>query len=278
MISIIICSTSKNINSIQKENIGKSIGVEYEIILIDNSQNKYNIFEAYNEGVKRAKYPYLCFCHEDICFRNKNWGVSLLNEFKDKNIGLIGVIGIKILPKYAFGWWAAGYDYYLGNVIANSNKSRMNPNCENHVLEDNKLEDAVACDGLFFAIPKDLFSLVFFDEKTYTGFHCYDLDICMQILSIGKKIKITRDILIEHYSTGNPTEVFSYNCYLFNRKWENFLPIYTNDVKESEVVAVQDNVIKSFFEDKPLAIRLRHMYSNKLFRLMFSGYKLIKRI
>lgn len=276
MISIIICSTSNRINEIQRENIEQTIGIDYEIILIDNSTHKYNIFQAYNLGAQKAKYPYLCFCHEDICFRNKNWGKTLVTDFNNNtNIGLIGVIGIKLLPKYPFGWWAAGQKYYVGKIIANNNKKKMKTGSQDLPIKNNGLHDAVACDGLFFAIPKMLFSKIKFDETTYTGFHCYDLDICMQILHINKEIKISDNILIEHYSTGNPTETFSQNCYLFNKKWKGQLPTYTKDINIDEVDTVQDQIIKEIYEDKPLAIRYRHLSSNKIYNII---YKLIKRI
>lgn len=277
MISIIICSTSKEINDIQKKNIDETIGIEYEIILIDNSHNNYNIFQAYNIGVQKAKYQYLCFCHEDICFRNNNWGKILVSDFiNNENVGLISVIGTKLLPKFPFGWWAAGRKFYMGKIISNNNKKNMKRGSKDIEPQNNGLHDAVACDGLFFAIPKKLFSKIKFDETTYTGFHCYDLDICMQVLDIEKEVKISDNILIEHYSTGNPSEVFSYNCYLFNKKWNHKLPIAIKEINQSEIDSVQDNIIKEFYEDKPLAIRYRHLYSNIVFRLIYKLIKIIK--
>jgi hypothetical protein len=32
-----------------------TIGCEYELIIIDNSENKYSIYEAYNLGIERYK-------------------------------------------------------------------------------------------------------------------------------------------------------------------------------------------------------------------------------
>ena len=44
MISIIICSRTERINYDLSENIKKSVGCDYELIIIDNSENKYSIF------------------------------------------------------------------------------------------------------------------------------------------------------------------------------------------------------------------------------------------
>ena len=61
MISIIICSRKANVPKELKENIASTIGCEYELCVIDNSRNEYNIFSAYNEGIRRAKGDILCF-------------------------------------------------------------------------------------------------------------------------------------------------------------------------------------------------------------------------
>ena len=66
MISIIICSRFQSISKELKDNIENTVGVVHEIICIDNSKSQYDIFSAYNEGVKRSQYPLLCFMHADI--------------------------------------------------------------------------------------------------------------------------------------------------------------------------------------------------------------------
>ena len=83
MISIIICSRNKDIPSELKQNIADTIGVDYELVVIDNSRNQYSIFSAYNEGVKRAKGDMLCFMHEDVVFKNCNWGERVIKHFQN---------------------------------------------------------------------------------------------------------------------------------------------------------------------------------------------------
>jgi hypothetical protein len=38
------------------KNIADTIGTEYELVHIDNSDTKYSILEAYNEGIRLSKY------------------------------------------------------------------------------------------------------------------------------------------------------------------------------------------------------------------------------
>ena len=48
MISIIICSRKKDICNDFKINIKTTTGSSHELIVIDNSENRYSIFEVYN--------------------------------------------------------------------------------------------------------------------------------------------------------------------------------------------------------------------------------------
>lgn len=52
MLSLIICSRTPRISEELERNIAETIGCEYELVVIDNSKNKYSIFSAYNQGVR----------------------------------------------------------------------------------------------------------------------------------------------------------------------------------------------------------------------------------
>ena len=99
MISLIICSRQPDIPQSLKENIAETIGVEYELVVIDNSKNQYSIFQAYNEGVRRAKLSYLCFMHDDILYHSPDWGKKVVEHFEDKRVGAIGVVGSHYMPR-----------------------------------------------------------------------------------------------------------------------------------------------------------------------------------
>ncbi len=61
MLSIIICSISPERLQEISQNIHATIGVEHEIIAIDNREKCWSIARAYNEGARQARYPYLFF-------------------------------------------------------------------------------------------------------------------------------------------------------------------------------------------------------------------------
>ena len=106
MISIIICSRTVKLPQSLIDNIESTIGCAYEWVVIDNSENRYSIFEAYNLGVKKSKGDYWCFVHDDVLFHSQNWGKTIEEIFNSNNkIGLLGIAGAKVKTKMPSAWW-----------------------------------------------------------------------------------------------------------------------------------------------------------------------------
>lgn len=225
MISIIICSRKADISQDLKDNIAATIGCGYELCVIDNSRNEYNIFSAYNEGVRRAKGDILCFMHEDILFRCEDWGRKLISDYaKDKKIGCIGVVGIQFLPKKPMAMWNASAG--IGGVLQGQKDQQGRYFVSDDLDKDTKeLTEVVALDGCLISIRRTLFDLIQWDEKTYGGFHIYDMDICMQVLQANYKVCVEPSVIIEHQSLGNATREWYDSLQSFYAKWQNDLPI-----------------------------------------------------
>ena len=84
MISIIICSVKKDERPKVEANIKTTIGdIKYEVLWIDNTENRYSIFQAYEEGTRKAQYKYLCFMHEDIVFHSQDWGRTCIKRMEE---------------------------------------------------------------------------------------------------------------------------------------------------------------------------------------------------
>ena len=227
MLSIIICSRKADISEEIKHNIASTIGCEYELCVIDNSRNDYTIFTAYNEGVRCAKGDILCFMHEDLVFHSKDWGQRVEEVFNDKGIGCLGVIGSKFLPNQPAAWWLChategyliqGYRDTKGNYKTFVDSTNLKPK---------ELKDVVVVDGCWFCIMREMFDAIRFDEETYSSFHCYDMDICMQVIEQQKRVVVTGDIAIEHRSMGNVGKDFYNQLALFYNKWKEKLPYST---------------------------------------------------
>ena len=181
--------------------------------------NTYNLCSAYNEGVKRSTGEILVFVHEDVFFVEGGWGEKLEKKFYDPTIGLIGVAGTQYLFSDSPGWVAAGRPFIKGQVVHETN----NGNTFNLTVFSWEDDDAevVAVDGLFFAIRRNLFQTIKFDDQTFDGFHLYDLDICMQIRQTHRLI-VTKEILLKHQSGGN-----------FNDLWQTYANRFLNKYKDA---------------------------------------------
>ena len=164
MITIIICSRNSQIPSKLRDNIASSIGIEYEVVCIDNSQNKYSIFEAYNLGARQSKFPFLCFIHDDILFQTANWGINLIQHFENSEFGLIGVAGSQYKSKYLSGWGCSP-KFMRVNITEIHSDGFKNVMYNNPT--SNKLEEVICIDGVFMATKKSVMDEFKFDDKTF---------------------------------------------------------------------------------------------------------------
>lgn len=222
MISVIVCSNKANLFVEFEKSVTETIGVEFEIIKIDNKCNKYGICEAYNLGASSAKFEYVCFAHEDILFQTTNWGLILYQTIKnDSKIGLIGVAGSKYKSLSPGGWPNGLINLDCYNLIQCYGNEKViqiaNP-------ENGPIAEVKVLDGVFLFTKKTIWKSNQFDSKTFKGFHAYDLDFCLQI---GKQYKliICYQFLIEHRSQGLQNKEWMLNTILLSKKWNDYLPI-----------------------------------------------------
>jgi hypothetical protein len=221
MLSIIICSRSQTITTNLSENINNSIGCDYELIIIDNSKNVYSIFEAYNIGIQKSTFDFLCFIHDDVFIHTKEWGKVLLDIFnKDQQIGLIGVAGSKIKTKMPSPWWNCTDDQRVINILQHyqyKDKVRMLSGFDN-----SSNVEVVVVDGVFMVMRK--VDCIQFD-RSMTGFHNYDMNISFKYKKHGYKIIVTSLVTLEHYSSGNLNADWVKSTYQLHKKYEDILPL-----------------------------------------------------
>ena len=275
MVSIIICSRKSDISHDLRANIEDSIGCKHELIIIDNSDHSLSIFQAYNEGVRRATGEILCFSHDDILFRNSNWGPAIIDIFKDQTIGQVGVAGTHFLPKVPMYWWSSPFisQYNLENDHGRVKKNDTRDYFNAHIAE------VVAVDGVCFFIPRKLFDSIYFDDRTFNGFHAYDMDISMQVQAQGKKVCVTDVLTIEHFWSEDSFQNKKYmakldaNMTLFYQKWKDFLPIVRGLNEPQIVIDRLNNLCIQAYE----ATRIRESKAYRLGRLLLKPIKSLRR-
>ena len=239
MISIIICSRLQKISADLSANIKNTIGCDYELIVIDNSENKYSIFEAYNLGLESSKGEFICFIHDDIFIHTNGWGNNLQRIFnEDPKIGLIGVAGAKIKTKMPSACWDCPEDQKVINIIQHF------PNKEKEKwfigFDDASIKEVVAIDGVFMASRKD--DKIHFNENL-KGFHNYDLNISFEYLKYGYKILVTNKILLEHFSLGTINESWINSTYTIHNFYKTLLPLDCHQNKINKKLEVSNAII-----------------------------------
>lgn len=219
-LSIIICSRKKYIDKDLLENIENTVGCGYELIVVDNSENEYSIFEAYNKGIERSNNDYLCFIHEDVIFQTSDWGKFVLNYFIEfKHLGILGVAGSRIKTQIPSGWWENKPEHLVLNLVQTRPDGTLDR--INRGFREEGIEKVVVVDGFFMAVRKD--PNIRFNEKLL-GFHNYDQSVCLDYINHGYNVYVTNKILIEHASNGIIDDNWVKSSIKFHEIYNQYLP------------------------------------------------------
>lgn len=226
MISIIIASVKKDLLAAVCKNITETIGVDFELISVDNSSGSKGLCQIYNEGALQAKYELLCYMHEDIRLETKNWGAIVAELFNAKpKLGIVGVAGSSYKTLTPSGWgpdspWG---DTVFSNYIQSYKESSKPEERYIHNPGNDQLAQVVCVDGLWFCTPRSIALEKRFDDHLLRGFHCYDIDYC---LNVGQDydVCVTFDVLITHFSEGNFDKNWLSDTLAIHKKWKSILP------------------------------------------------------
>ena len=270
MISIIISSVNNEHLQQVSKSIKATIGVPYEIIAVENSKGKKGICQVYNQSAAKAQYELLCFIHEDIIIHTQNWGAKLLSLFEaDPQLGLIGVAGSGYKPLSPSAWGGEGISTSYINIIQSykfikkeSTHIYQNPN-------DEKLLSAACIDGVWLTTTKSIVAEIMFDENTFKGFHCYDIDFS---LAVGKKYKVavTFELLINHFSEGRYDKKWmTENLKLYN-KWNRSLPYNVANLTPAQIFHVEKYTFRHFIDELikfgfPISTAFKMLWKNSSF-------------
>lgn len=236
MISIIICSRTPQLSQVLSQNIEKTIGCAHELIVIDNSENTYSIFEAYNLGIQKSNGDFWCFMHDDILFHTSNWGQKAIQIFEaDLKIGLLGVAGAKVKTLMPSGWWDCSNDLKNINILQHfPDKGKelvyIGWQC------DNQIEEVAAIDGVFMFARKEDF-MIFNEEDS--GFHNYDLYLSALYNINHFKVVVVNSVLIEHFSLGNLNAKWLESSYNFYKKYKKLFPINKSQFNDEEIKKIE---------------------------------------
>lgn len=266
-----------------KENIELTIGVTYELLVFNNRIENKSICEVYNTGVKNSKYEILCFLHEDIIFKTKNWGGIILGYYQNSEIGLLGVAGSYYYSLSPVGWF--GTNEKEMNILLNTKSTNNEAKLLYQTRNPNKMLSEVAViDGVFMSTRKNIFNSVSFSEDLLTSFHGYDIDLSLQIFQTNKKIVVTKEITIEHFSNGTLDQNWFNAMTKIAKKWKHLLPVFTPIYTNSEIKYLNKESLWNFYIStghlmtKSKRLKIYFYYAIKQSLLFFSIYKLLKSV
>lgn len=199
MISLIVCSVNKVYLENLKKSVQETIGLEYELLATDNTVLKQGICKVYNDAAAKAKYPYLCFVHEDIAFCTPNWGSLMVETLQNKRVGILGFCGGKYYPDVPGGWLDIPHSLRRFNMVYEVD-GKKGVNCVQDSPE-NLLTTTVTLDGMLLAMRKNTWEEFHFNEEVVKGFEFYDIEICLRVQQ-KYQLVIDHRILVQHFGVG----------------------------------------------------------------------------
>jgi hypothetical protein len=216
MISVIICSVDAGkFERISAHYDSVLAGREHEIVGIHDAKS---MCEGYNRGLAKSRGELVVFSHDDIEILTPKLGERLTAHLG--RYDGIGVAGTDFLIGAA--WSAAGPPYIFGQVVQLQKATPPRQGEELLVCIYGAPRPAMgrmqALDGLFLAFRREVAEKVGWDEKTFTGFHCYDIDMTYRAYLAGYKLAVVNDLPILHASEGDYGSGWRQQAALFLRK------------------------------------------------------------
>jgi len=186
--------------------------VEYDLILIDNTNAEFNsAAKALNIGGRQANSKYIMFIHQDVNLSSEYW----LENAEETlcllpNLGIAGVAGKKDTQ----------------GVITNIKHG--DPPVHAGLIKITTSTEVQTLDECLVIIPKDVFELIQFDEEVCNDWHLYAVDYCLSIKHLEFSAYVI-PIQIYHRSKGDS---FSESYYItlenvLRKHEEDFRMVFT---------------------------------------------------
>ncbi|MGN9134009.1 glycosyltransferase [Clostridium sp. HCP1S3_B4] len=153
-------------------------GYEIEVLSVEDSKSMAG---GYNEAMNVSDAKYKVYLHQDTFIINENFLYDILYTFENNSdIGMIGVIGSKVIPTSAI-WYEANNKY--GKVYESSSG-----NLRKFKLKDVKrrYEEAKIIDGLIMITQYDLP----WRDDVFDGYHFYDASQSTEFIKKGYKVVV----------------------------------------------------------------------------------------
>ena len=186
-------------------------GEAWEMVRIADAKG---MAEGYNRGIQQSRGEILIFSHDDVEILTEELGGRVRGHLE--KVDVIGVVGTSRMghpmwhgmgPPFLYGQIAHPHESGGYEVAIYSSPTRLVSGME-------------ALDGVFMACRRKVVEKgEAFDEKTFEGFHLYDMDFSYSVHRRGFAVGVACDVPMIHRSRGKYDEKWLAAAVKFMGKW-----------------------------------------------------------
>ncbi len=151
-------------------------GYEIEILSIWEAKS---MTSGYNEGMQASEAKYKVYLHQDVFVVNKRFIYDTLEIFKEKEIGMIGMVGAPVLPENAIMWNGPRVGKLYFNAVYMAGGSVVGD-------IEGAYKEVEAIDGLLMATQYDLP----WREDLFDKWDFYDVSQSQEFIRAGYKVVV----------------------------------------------------------------------------------------
>lgn len=215
--------------------------IEYNVVLIDAQKCQYHsAAEAYNVEVKKNNNilkDILVFLHQDIAFNSAELFLNMIQEFSNNPNQIIGLAGMPL----------------RGRTISNLKYKET----DSYITATRVFEKTEVCsvDECCFALTKDIFQKLMFDDTICDGWHLYAVELCYRAASHLNVHSFVLPDTIYHKmngTTGLTTDfTFLKTIWKIARKYKNYTkkiyaPCY---IVSTSFIPCLQKIIRTYFKN-----------------------------
>lgn len=209
MFSVVICSKSpEKFHRVSTQYRHLLRGEHHEIIGIHDARS---LGEGYNRGLSASRGDAVIFSHDDIEIWTQDFAERIARHLA--RFDCVGVAGTNMLV--SANWCDAGPPHIFGQVATPSDNAYQ---VGIFGSARRVMGGMQALDGLFLAFRRPVIESIRWDEVTFQGFHCYDVDCTYRAFLAGYRLGIAMDLAIFHHSHGHYAEAWKHAARLFHQK------------------------------------------------------------
>ena len=220
-VSVVI--STRKIDDTYLKHVEKMFSHPKTQILIYENDGVDSLPKIYNLGLQESEHDIVVFMHDDLILETTNITPKVVRLFNENpEYGIIGLAGTDNLISGM--WWQDKESMY--GVVGHEHQGKRHVNHYSEKSFGDKPKEVTIVDGLFMMIHKKRIKHTFNEE--FSGFHFYDLPICVENHLDGVKIGVTTKIMVTHKSIGMVNKQWEKNKLFFEALYEKHFPLRVN--------------------------------------------------